>query len=112
MRRRGPGAIDAPGPARYHPRPPTSGERGELKILIVGNGGRESALLWKLRRDAPGAEFFVTRANGGMEGATSLPLGADEIQALAGWAEGNGVDLTVVGPEAPLAEGIVDHFQA
>ncbi|MFL5386127.1 MAG: phosphoribosylamine--glycine ligase [Longimicrobiaceae bacterium] len=83
-----------------------------MKILIVGNGGRESALLWKLRRDAPGAEFFVTRANGGMEGATSLPLGADEHQALAGWAEGNGVDLTVVGPEAPLAEGIVDHFQA
>jgi phosphoribosylamine--glycine ligase len=83
-----------------------------LKILIVGNGGRESALLWKLRRDAPDAEFFVTKANGGMEGATSLPLGADEIQALAGWAEVNGVDLTVVGPEAPLAEGIVDHFQA
>jgi phosphoribosylamine--glycine ligase len=47
-----------------------------------------------------------------MAGATSLPLGADEIQALAGWAEVNGVDLTVVGPEAPLAEGIVDHFQA
>jgi phosphoribosylamine--glycine ligase len=83
-----------------------------LKILIVGNGGRESALLWKLRRDAPQAEFFVTRANGGMAGATSLPLGADEHQALAGWAEGNGVELTVVGPEAPLAEGIVDHFQA
>jgi phosphoribosylamine--glycine ligase len=83
-----------------------------LKILIVGNGGRESALLWKLRRDAPDAEFFVTKANGGMEGATSLPLGADEHQALAGWAEGHGVDLTVVGPEAPLAEGIVDHFQA
>jgi phosphoribosylamine--glycine ligase len=83
-----------------------------LKILIVGNGGRESALLWKLRRDAPDAEFFVTRANGGMAGATSLPLGADELQALAGWAEQNRVDLTVVGPEAPLAEGIVDHFQA
>jgi phosphoribosylamine--glycine ligase len=83
-----------------------------VKILIVGNGGRESALLWKLRRDAPQAELFVTRANGGMEGATSLPLGPEEHQALAGWAEGNGVDLTIVGPEAPLAEGIVDHFQA
>ncbi|HEU4451570.1 MAG TPA: phosphoribosylamine--glycine ligase [Longimicrobium sp.] len=83
-----------------------------MKILIVGNGGRESALLWKLRRDAPDAEFFVTKANGGMEGATSLPLGPEEIQALAGWVEGNGVDLTVVGPEAPLALGIVDHFEA
>ncbi|HKP74389.1 MAG TPA: phosphoribosylamine--glycine ligase [Longimicrobiaceae bacterium] len=83
-----------------------------MKILIVGNGGRESALLWKLRRDAPDAEFFVTKANGGMAGATSLPLAPGEIQALAAWVETNGVDLTVVGPEAPLAEGIVDHFQA
>jgi phosphoribosylamine--glycine ligase len=83
-----------------------------VKILIVGNGGRESALLWKLRRDAPDAEFFVTRANGGMPGATSLPLEPGEIQPLAGWAEANAVDLTVVGPEAPLAEGIADHFHA
>jgi len=83
-----------------------------LKILIVGNGGREHALLWKLRRDAPDAEFFVTKANGGMAGATSLPLAPGEIQALAAWVETNGVELTVVGPEAPLAEGIADHFQA
>jgi phosphoribosylamine--glycine ligase len=84
-----------------------------LKILVVGNGGREHALLWKLRRDAPGAELFVTRANGGMAGlATSLPLDPGELQALAGWAEQNAVDLTVVGPEAPLAEGIADHFAA
>jgi phosphoribosylamine--glycine ligase len=82
-----------------------------LKILVVGNGGREHALLWKLRRDAPEAELFVTQANGGMQGlATSVPLASGEIQALAGWAEQNAIDLTVVGPEAPLAEGIVDHF--
>jgi phosphoribosylamine--glycine ligase len=82
-----------------------------LKILVVGNGGREHALLWKLRRDAPDAELFVTRANGGMHGlATSVPLAPGEIQALAGWAEQNAVDLTLVGPEAPLAAGIVDHF--
>ncbi|HEX2205518.1 MAG TPA: phosphoribosylamine--glycine ligase [Longimicrobium sp.] len=83
-----------------------------MKILIVGNGGREHALLWKLRRDAPEAEFFVTRANGGMEGATSLPLTPDEIAPLAAWVEQHGVDLTVVGPEAPLAAGIADHFSA
>ena len=82
-----------------------------MKILVVGNGGREHALLWKLRRDAPEAELFVTSANGGMQGlATSVPLGSGEIQAIAGWAEQNAIDLTVVGPEAPLAEGIVDHF--
>ena len=83
-----------------------------MKILIVGNGGREHALLWKLRRDAPEAEFFVTKANGGMRGATSVPLAPDEIQALAGWVDQNDIDLTVVGPEVPLAEGIVDHFSA
>jgi phosphoribosylamine---glycine ligase len=84
-----------------------------LKILIVGNGGREHALLWKLRQDEPSAEFFITRGNGGTSGlATSLPFGADEIQALAGWAELQAIDLTVVGPEVPLAAGITDHFVA
>lgn len=82
-----------------------------VKILIVGNGGREHALLWKLRRDAPEAELFITLGNGGTHGlATHLPFKPGEMQALAGWAEKEGVALTVVGPEAPLAEGIVDHF--
>jgi phosphoribosylamine---glycine ligase len=84
-----------------------------VRILVVGSGGREHALLWKLRRDAPDAELFVTRGNGGTGAlATPLPLDPDEVQALAGWAEQNGVDLTVVGPEGPLAAGCVDHFQA
>src|SRR5512141_1942063 len=83
-----------------------------MKILIVGNGGREHALLWKLRRDAPQAEFFVTRANGGMSAqATSLPMDAEDGASLAAWAEANGAALTVVGPEAPLADGIVDAFE-
>jgi phosphoribosylamine--glycine ligase len=82
-----------------------------LKILVVGNGGREHALLWKLRRDAPHAELFVTGGNGGTDGlAQSVPLAAAEMQALAGWAEQNGIDLTIIGPEAPLAEGIADHL--
>jgi phosphoribosylamine--glycine ligase len=82
-----------------------------LKILVVGNGGREHALLWKLRRDAPEAELFITRGNGGTDAlATPIPLDAGELQSLAGWAEQNRIDLTIVGPEAPLAEGIADHF--
>ncbi|HEX8430714.1 MAG TPA: phosphoribosylamine--glycine ligase [Longimicrobium sp.] len=82
-----------------------------MKVLIVGNGGREHALLWKLRRDAPDAEFFVTRPNGGMAGmATGIPIAPGEMQSLAGWVEANGVDLTVVGPEVPLAAGFADHF--
>jgi len=84
-----------------------------MKILIIGNGGREHALLRKLRADAPDATFYITRGNGGTTGlAGAVPIGPLEIQALAGWALLEGVDLTVVGPEAPLAEGIVDHFSA
>ncbi|MGH7474784.1 MAG: phosphoribosylamine--glycine ligase [Longimicrobiales bacterium] len=80
-----------------------------MKVLVVGNGGREHALLWKLRRDAPDAELFVTRGNGGTHGlARALPLDVTELQPIAGWAENQRVDLVVIGPEAPLAAGIVD----
>jgi phosphoribosylamine--glycine ligase len=83
-----------------------------LKILVVGNGGREHALLWKLRRDAPDAELFVARGNGGTDAlATSLPLDPTDAPALAAWAEANHVDLTVVGPESALDTGIADLFE-
>jgi phosphoribosylamine---glycine ligase len=82
-----------------------------MRVLVVGNGGREHALLWKLRRDAPDAEFFITQGNGGTAGlATSIPIAPDEIPALAAWAETQSIDVTLVGPEAPLAAGIVDAF--
>lgn len=84
-----------------------------MRILIVGNGGREHALLWKLRQDAPGARFFATRPNGGMlpwvEGVDIAPL---DIEALMGWALARSVDLVVVGPEAPLAAGLADRFRS
>ena len=84
-----------------------------MRILIVGNGGREHALLWKLRRDAPDADFFVTRPNGGMVGACQpVDLAPSDVEGLAAWAEARQIDLTVVGPEAPLAAGIVDRFEA
>ncbi len=83
-----------------------------MRILIVGNGGREHALLWKLRRDAPSAEFFATRPNAGMAPLCSgIELAPGDVEALAGWASANRIDLTVVGPEAPLATGIVDRFE-
>jgi len=83
-----------------------------MKILIVGNGGREHALLWKLRRDAPDAEFFITLGNGGTSGlATSVPIPPADVERLADWASRSAVDLTVVGPEIPLAGGIVDVFE-
>jgi len=83
-----------------------------MRILIVGNGGREHALLWKLRRDAPDAEFFATEPNGGMASlCTEVPIAAGDIEALSGWAASHRIDLTVVGPEGPLAAGIVDRFE-
>jgi phosphoribosylamine--glycine ligase len=84
-----------------------------MRILIVGNGGREHALLWKLKQDAPGGEFFATQPNGGMaELAEGVEIAPGDIEALSGWAASRSIDLTVVGPEAPLAEGIVDRFRA
>jgi phosphoribosylamine---glycine ligase len=82
-----------------------------MKILIVGNGGREHALLVKLRADAPGAEFYITRGNGGTAAlAKPLPLDPTDAPALAAWSVANGVDLAICGPEGPLAEGIADVF--
>jgi phosphoribosylamine--glycine ligase len=84
-----------------------------MRILIVGNGGREHALLWKLRRDDPGAELFATQPNGGMAPlCTAVPIAAGDVEALSGWAASHRVDLTVVGPEAPLAAGLADRFRA
>jgi phosphoribosylamine---glycine ligase len=83
-----------------------------MKILIVGSGGREHALLWKLRQDVPQAEFFATRPNPGIAAlATEVNLPAEDAEGIASWAEGNGITLTVVGPEVPLARGIGDQFR-
>lgn len=84
-----------------------------MRILMVGNGGREHTLLWKLKRDAPSAEFFATQPNGGMaELAEGVEISPGETEALAGWAAAKSIDLTVVGPEAPLAAGIADRFRS
>ena len=84
-----------------------------MRILMVGNGGREHALLWKLRQDAPEAEFFATQPNGGMAKlAEPVEIPPRETEALAGWAASRSVDLTIVGPEGPLAAGIVDRFRS
>ena len=82
-----------------------------MRILIVGNGGREHTLAWKLRRDAPGATLFVTQPNGGMAGSVeTLEITAGDVEALAGWAQAQRIDLTVIGPEAPLAAGLADRL--
>lgn len=83
-----------------------------MRILVVGNGGREHALLWKLRKDAPDARFFATRPNGGMAGACAAVDMAPGDERLAAWAADAKIDLAVVGPEGPLADGLADRMRA
>jgi phosphoribosylamine--glycine ligase len=84
-----------------------------MRILIVGSGGREHALLWKLVRDAPDASFFCTGGNAGMEDtAEAADLQPTDVAGLLTFARERAIDLTVVGPEAALAAGIVDAFAA
>ncbi|HEY0995902.1 MAG TPA: phosphoribosylamine--glycine ligase [Gemmatimonadaceae bacterium] len=83
-----------------------------MKILIVGSGGREHALAWALRHEAPRAQLFIAPGNPGLEElGTCIPIQAGEIDKLLAFAAAERVDLTVVGPEAPLAAGIVDRFR-
>ncbi len=84
-----------------------------LKVLVVGGGGREHALAWKLRQSPSVAQVWVAPGNGGTERdaqLTNLPV--TDVVALREWAQAHAVDLTVVGPEAPLAAGLVDEFRA
>jgi phosphoribosylamine---glycine ligase len=84
-----------------------------MKILIVGGGGREHALAWKLRRDDPNAELIVAPGNPGIEAvARCVPIAADKLEPLAELAEKRRVDFTLVGPEIPLEAGIVNLFQS
>lgn len=88
-------------------------EMGKMNILVVGNGGREHALAWKLRQSPRAATIFVAPGNAGTAvDAVNVDIPADDIAALVQFAKQNVVDLTVVGPEAPLVAGIVDAFQA
>jgi len=81
------------------------------RVLVVGGGGREHALAWKLGRD--GAEVLVAPGNAGTATiAENVPVAATDIEGLVRVAKDRAVDLTVVGPEAPLVAGIVDAFTA
>jgi phosphoribosylamine--glycine ligase len=84
-----------------------------MKVLLVGGGGREHALAWRLRQDDPNTRIFAAPGNPGIaELATCVPIGATDVPALLTFARQERVDWTLVGPEAPLAAGIADAFQA
>src|SRR5260221_28552 len=84
-----------------------------MRILVMGSGGREHALIWALRKTSSRPlEIFCAPGNAGIaQIAECVPIGANEIAPLASFAEDSGIDLSVVGPEGPLAAGIVDEFE-
>jgi phosphoribosylamine---glycine ligase len=83
-----------------------------MKVLVVGGGGREHALCWALRRDLPSADLFCAPGNPGTAPlATNLPIGSDDQERLVRAVQAHDIDLTVVGPEAPLAKGLADRLR-
>ncbi len=83
-----------------------------MRILVVGSGGREHALVWKLAQSPAVEDIFCAPGNPGIaELATCLPIGVENVVELADFAEQLRIDLTVVGPELPLALGLVDELQ-
>jgi phosphoribosylamine--glycine ligase len=85
--------------------------RYKMKVLVVGGGGREHTLVWKLNQSPRVDKIYCAPGNGGIAGeAECVPLAAEDITGLAKFAQEHKIDLTVVGPEAPLVAGIVDHF--
>jgi len=80
-------------------------------ILLVGNGGREHAMAASIRRDEPEAELFIAPGNPGTaQLGTNVPVAADDVAGLVRFASDQGIGLTIVGPEAPLAAGLGDAF--
>src|SRR5687768_13823920 len=97
----------------------------QLRILVIGSGGREHALAWPLAKSPQAGQLYVARGNAGTEWeaytdsdgtrfvpSANVPISATDIPALLKFAQENQIDLTVVGPEIPLSMGIVDEFQA
>ena len=82
-----------------------------MKVLIVGSGGREHALAWALKSSPRVEKLYCAPGNAGIaQVAQCVPIGTDELDKLADFAQENGIGLTVVGPEAPLCAGITDVF--
>lgn len=83
-----------------------------MKILVIGGGGREHALAWKLSQSPKATKVFVAPGNAGtaLAGGKLQNVDITDVVALREWAQAEGIALTVVGPEAPLAAGVVDEF--
>src|SRR5213083_2298255 len=83
-----------------------------MKILIIGSGGREHALAWTLAKDPDATKIYASPGNPGIEEiGTCVPISSTNVEELASFVAREHIDLTVVGPEAPLGAGIVDTFR-
>lgn len=85
-----------------------------MKILIVGNGGREHALAWKVKQSANVEQVFVAPGNAGTaleSGVENVAIAVNDIAGLLAFAQQEHIDLTIIGPEIPLVLGVVDSFQ-
>ena len=83
-----------------------------MNILVIGGGGREHTIAWKLLQSPKVKKVYCAPGNGGIAGlAENVPIGVNDFAALAQFAKDEGIDLTVVGPEDPLLGGIVDFFE-
>lgn len=83
-----------------------------MKVLVVGNGGREHAIVWKLSQSSKIQKLYCTIGNSGIEKlAETVNIKSDDINSLAAFAAKENIDYTFVGPEVPLALGIVDYFK-
>ena len=84
-----------------------------MKVLVIGSGGREHALAWALKASPAVEKLYCAPGNAGIaQAAECVDIQVDELEKLADFAEANNIDLTVVGPEAPLCAGVVDVFRA
>lgn len=84
-----------------------------MKVLIIGNGGREHAMAWKCAQSVDVSEVLVVPGNAGTaseQKVRNVPVSSDDIETLLKVAQDENVDLTIVGPEAPLVNGVVDRF--
>jgi phosphoribosylamine--glycine ligase len=85
---------------------------GAMKVLVIGSGGREHALVWKIAKSPEVKEVFCAPGNAGIaQSATCVPIQVTDIEGLCAFALKEGVDLTVVGPELPLTLGVSDTFE-
>ncbi len=86
-----------------------------MNVLVIGNGGREHALAWKAKQSAGVETVFVAPGNAGTAlepNIENVDIDTMDFEKLADFAKNNNVELTIIGPEAPLVEGIVDHFES